>query len=172
MLAAAAALSMVGAARAKVTNQGPQGFEVVEQAAIAAPKAKVWAAILAPDKWWSSRHSFSGNAKNLSIDFAKGCFCEVLPNGFVQHMAIIYSDGGTTLRLEGAIGPLSFTGAMGHMSFILKDAPGGATQLSVAYEVGGYAKGGLAETWAAPVDGVLGEAVARLQKYVETGKPE
>jgi hypothetical protein len=37
--------------------------------------------------------------------------------------------------------------------------------------VGGYAKGGL-ENLAGPVDGVLGEQVRRLAKYVETGKPE
>ncbi len=33
------------------------------------------------------------------------------------------------------------------------------------------AKGGLAETFAAPVDGMLGEQLGRLRKYLETGKP-
>ena len=53
----------------------------------------------------------------------------------------------------------------------LKDAAG-KTDLVLTYDVGGYAKGGLAETLAAPVDKVLGEQVARLKKYVETGKPD
>ena len=171
MLAAAgAALLVSGAARAEVADKSAAGFEIIEQVEIKAPRAKVWEAVQHPEAWWSSRHTFSGDAKNLSLDPAKGCFCEALPNGFVQHMGLIYSDGFSTLRLEGALGPLSFTGAMGHMSFILREAAGGKTTLTVSYEVGGYAKGGLAEQWAAPVDAVLGEQVARLQDYVETGK--
>ena len=46
------------------------------------------------------------------------------------------------------------------------------TDVVLTYDFGGYAKGGLAETLAAPVDKVLGEQVARLKKYVETGKPD
>ena len=172
LAAAAAALTLAGAARAEVADKSAQGFEVVEQATIAAPRAKVWDAIQKPGAWWNSRHTFSGAAKNLSMDVAKGCFCEALPNGFVQHLAIIYSDGFSTLRLEGAIGPLSFTGATGHMTFLVREAKDGASSLTVSYEVGGYAKGGLAEQWAAPVDGVLNEQVTRLKRYLETGKPE
>ncbi|MDB5498278.1 MAG: ATPase, partial [Phenylobacterium sp.] len=46
------------------------------------------------------------------------------------------------------------------------------TELTMTYDVGGYAKGGLAETLAGPVDMVLGEQVARLKKYLETGRPD
>jgi hypothetical protein len=42
----------------------------------------------------------------------------------------------------------------------------------MTYDVGGYAKGGLAETYAAPVDEVLGQQLARLKKAVETGRAE
>ena len=49
---------------------------------------------------------------------------------------------------------------------------GAATLVRFTYDVGGYAKGGLAETWAAPVDQVLGGQLARLKKQVETGRPE
>ena len=76
------------------------------------------------------------------------------------------------LRLFGGLGPMQFTGAAGHLGFTLKDAGGGKTQISVTYDVGGYARGGLADRLAAPVDMVLGEQVKRLAKYVETGKPE
>jgi hypothetical protein len=55
---------------------------------------------------------------------------------------------------------------------VLTPAAGGATDVSLTYDVGGYAKGGLAERWAAPVDKVLGEQLVRLKTYVETGKPE
>jgi hypothetical protein len=87
-------------------------------------------------------------------------------------MMVIYADGATALRLSGGLGPLQFTGASGVLGFALKDGGGGKTNLVVTYDVGGYAKGGLAETLAAPVDKVLGEQVLRLKKYLETGKPD
>jgi hypothetical protein len=71
----------------------------------------------------------------------------------------------------GALGPLQFTGAAGHLGIALKPAAGGGgTEVVMTYDVGGYAKGGLAETYAAPVDQVLGEQLARLKKAVESGK--
>ena len=167
----AAAALLAGTARAEVTDKSAAGFEVTEKATIAAPAAKVYAALLTPGVWWSSQHSWSGSAANLSIDLATGCFCEKLPKGFVRHMTVVFADGATTLRLFGGLGPMQFTGASGHLAFVLKPA-GDQTELTLTYDVGGYAKGGLAEKWAAPVDGVLGEAAGRLKKYVETGKPD
>jgi hypothetical protein len=85
-------------------------------------------------------------------------------------MTIVFNDGSTTLRLYGGLGPLQTSGATGHLGFSLKPA-GAGTELTVTYDVGGYAKGGL-ETFAAPVDKVLGEQVARLKRYAETGKAD
>ena len=155
---AAALLLAAGSARAEVADQGPAGFQVRHVVLIAAPPAKVRAAALDIGKWWSGSHTYSGDAKNLAID-ASGCFCEKLPDGFVRHMTLVYS-APDALRLAGALGPLAFGKAAD------------STQLVLTYDVGGYAKGGLAQTWAAPVDGVLGQQVARLKRYVETGKPE
>jgi hypothetical protein len=166
-----AAALLGSAAHAEVTDKSAAGFEVTEKAHIAAPAAKVYAALLTPGGWWSSQHSWSGDARNLSIDLTTGCFCEKLPHGYVRHMTVVFADGATTLRLFGGLGPMQFTGASGNLGFTLK--PSGAdTDLVVTYDVGGYAKGGLAETLAAPVDTVLGEQVSRLKKYLETGKPD
>ena len=166
-----ACVMLAGAARGEVTDKSASGFEVVEKTTIAAPMAKVYLAILTPSTWWSSRHTFSGDAKNLSLDPAAGCFCEKLPHGFVRHMEVVYVDGASTVKLSGGLGPMLFTGASGHLGFALKPN-GDKTDLALTYDVGGYAKGGLADTLAAPVDGVLGEQVGRLKKYVETGKPD
>lgn len=169
---AAVTMSLVaGAARAEVTDRSPAGFEVTEKVGILAPRAKVWAALMTPAAWWNSQHSWSGDARNLTLDLANGCFCEKLAGGFVRHMTLTYVDQGAQLRMFGGLGPLQFTGAAGHMGIALKDSPGG-TDLTLTYDVGGYAKGGLAEHWAAPVDTVLAEQVARLKRYVETGRPE
>jgi hypothetical protein len=168
-LGLAAALSPAWA-HAEVTDRSAAGFEVVEKATIKAPADKVFSTIMHPARWWDSKHTFSGDAKNLSFD-PSGCFCEVLPRGAVRHMMIVYSDGKTTLRLFGGIGPLQFTGASGHLGVTLKEAAG-ATDVVMTYDVGGYAKGGLADEFAAPVDRVLGEQLSRLKKAVETGKPD
>jgi uncharacterized protein YndB with AHSA1/START domain len=170
LLAAVAIAAIAGAAHAEVTDKSAAGFEVTEKATIAAPAGKVWDALMRPDKWWSSEHSWSGDAKNLYFD-PSGCFCERLKRGAVRHMTIIYSDGATTLRLNGGLGPMQFTGASGNLGITLKETAG-KTALVATYDVGGYAKGGLAETLAAPVDMVLGQQIKRLAKYAETGKPE
>jgi len=171
VLAAGLAMALAaGAAQAAVTDKSAAGFEVTEKATIAAPPGKVWDLLMRPYKWWSSQHTWSGEAKNLSFD-GSGCFCEQLPRGAVRHMTIVYADGKSQLRLEGALGPLQFTGATGHLGVTLKPA-GAGTDVVLTYDVGGYAKGGLAETFAAPVDQVLGEQLARLKKAAETGKPD
>lgn len=172
LLAAAALVSVLlaGSARAEVTDRSEAGFEVVEKATIGAAPAKVWSALMRPARWWSSQHSWSGDAKNFSID-PDGCFCERLPKGAVRHMTITYADGVSQLRMFGALGPLQFTGASGHLGVVLK-AVGATTEVTFSYDVGGYAKGGLAKTFAGPVDQVLGEQLVRLKAFVETGKPD
>jgi uncharacterized protein YndB with AHSA1/START domain len=171
LIAAAAVGLLASAAHAEVTDKSAAGFEITQKATIAAPAAKVYAALLTPGAWWNKDHSWSGSAANLSIDLGAACFCETLPKGYVRHMTVVFVDGATTLRLFGGLGPMQFTGASGHLAFALKPA-GDKTELTLTYDVGGYAKGGLADKWAAPVDGVLGDAVARLKKYAETGKAD
>jgi hypothetical protein len=169
-LALAAAL-LADTAQAEVTDKSAAGFEVVEKATIAAPTARVYAALLTPGAWWSKDHTWSHDAKNLSMDLKTGCYCEKLPHGFVRHMTIIYADGESTLRLSGGLGPMQMTGASGGLWFVLKDTAG-KTELTATYDVGGYAKGGLADRFAEPLDHVLGEQVTRLKRYIETGKPD
>ena len=169
-LATVAVLTLAGAARAEVTDKSAAGFEVVETATVAASPAKVWDMLMHPARWWSPKHTWSGDAKNLAFD-PSGCFCETLKRGAVRHMMVIYADGATQLRMAGALGPLQLTGADGHLGIVLKPA-GAATEVTMTYDVGGYARGGLAETFAAPVDHVLGEQLARLKMAAETGKPE
>jgi uncharacterized protein YndB with AHSA1/START domain len=162
--------ALAGVAHAEVTDKSAAGFEVTEKVSIAASPDKVWGALLRPAKWWAGDHTYSGDSKNLSFD-PSGCFCEILKDGAVRHMTIVYSDKAKAMRLEGALGPLQMTGATGHLGFTLKPA-GAGTALTVTYDVGGYAKGGLAETYAGPVDKVLGEQVARLKRVAEGGKAE
>ncbi|WP_425995296.1 SRPBCC family protein [Caulobacter sp. DWR1-3-2b1] len=167
-----AALALAAtAARAEVADATPGGFQVKHAVEIAAPAAKVWASLVQPATWWDSSHTWSGSAANLSLAAASGgCFCERLPGGgSVLHMSTVYAQPGQKLTLFGALGPLQNSGAAGHMSFGLAEKEG-TTTLTVTYDVGGYMKGGL-DRIAAPVDGVIGQQVARLKRAVETGKP-
>jgi len=165
---ALAALICLGAlpARAEVIDSQPGGFASRHVVTIQAPREKVWATLMDIASWWNPSHSWSGKAENLSLNLADHCFCEALPKGYVRHMEIVYVDGRGALHLAGALGPLQTTGASGHLNFALKDLKD-STELTVTYDVGGYAQGGLGPVWAVPVDGVIGEQVERLKARAE-----
>ena len=77
------------------------------------PAARVWSALIQPGQWWSSVHTFSHDAHNLTLDpRAGGCWCEALPSGGgVRHMAVVYVAPGQTLRVGVSIGASSFPDA-------------------------------------------------------------
>jgi len=159
-------------AAAEVTASGSEGFEIREQIHVSAAPAAVYAALVAPARWWDSQHTYSGNAANLTLDAkAGGCWCERLADGgSVLHLTVVYAAPGKGLRLRGGLGPLQAMGIEGALSFSLKGGNDG-TDLTVTYAVGGYAKEGF-DSLGKAVDGVLGEQVARLHRLIETGVPD
>ncbi len=165
-------LGLASPTAAAVVDSRPGGFEVREQAQVAATPAQVYAAIGQIGEWWSSEHTYSEDARNLSLDLkAGGCFCERLKDGgSVKHLGVIYVQPNRLVRLEGALGPLAATGGTGHLTFSLTAKDVG-TQVVLTYDFGGYAKGGMGD-FAAPVDEVLGAQLDRLKRYVETGRPD
>ena len=71
----------------------PNGFLVKLEVSVNAPATKVYDTLVGQiGSWWDSQHTYSGDAKNLSIDARPGgCFCEKLPNGGgVEHARVIY----------------------------------------------------------------------------------
>ncbi len=163
-------LALAGPAAAAVVDAQPGGFEVREEAVIAAPPAKVYAALSQIGRWWSSEHTYSHDGRNLTIELAPGgCFCERWGGNAVQHMRVTVVEPDALVRLEGALGPLASTGGSGRMTITLA-AKGDGTEVVMVYDFGGYAKDGLKD-WAGPVDGVLGLQVTRLKQFVETGRP-
>src|SRR6185436_3288605 len=139
------ALLGTGEARCEILDATPGGFAVKTAVTIAAPRARVYDALLAVGKWWDPAHSYSGDAKNLSIDARPGgCFCEKLADqGGVQHAMVVLVIPGKTLRLVGGLGPLQGSGLQGSLTFDLTDREG-ATDVAMTYSVGGYRQGGLA----------------------------
>jgi len=171
--AAAALLLTAGAARAEVAEQTETTFRTRNVVEISAPPAKVYAAMGEIGRWWSSAHTYSGKASNLTMPLkAGGCFCEALPDGgSVAHgtVAIAWPTQGL-FRINGALGPLQEQGVSGALTFQLRPK-GAATEVVQVYAVGG-AKPGLPQQYAAPVDQVVREQLLRLEKFVETGKPD
>lgn len=168
----ALAWALVCPTHAAVNDAAANGFSVTETVHIAATPDKVYAALIAPAKWWSSKHTFSQDAANLSLDAkAGGCWCETLPGGgTVQHMVVVFARPDSRLVLRGALGPLQGLGVDGALTITLK-AGGDGTDLTATYNVGGYLKDGFAGL-APAVDGVLGEQFGRLRALLETGVPD
>ena len=165
VIAALLALS-AAPALAEVKSATPGGFEVGGSVAIAAPPARVWAVLTAPDAWWSRDHRWFRNS-TLSLDLAPGgCWCERAADGRVsRHLETALVEPGSKLVLRGGLGPLQGQGASGGLTFDLK-AEGDGSLLTWSYVVGGYTPGGL-EGWARPVDGVLSAQLANLKTRAE-----
>jgi uncharacterized protein YndB with AHSA1/START domain len=140
-------------AHADIVAQGPMGFVSRNVVVVAGPPAAVWKRLVTPSAWWSSDHTFSGSAANLTLDpVAGGCFCEKLPGeepkgakagvrpplrGGVEHMRVIYVERDKALRLSGALGPLQSEAVSATLTVTLAQVDGG-TRVVFEYVVGGY----------------------------------
>ena len=160
-----------------VVDSAATGFTVRTTLEIQAPVEQVHDKLLQVGNWWSPRHTFFGDAHNLSIEAKPmGCFCEKPPpgKGFVRHMEVVYL-GPDKLVMLGGLGPLQGLATTGSMTILLTalatNGAGTNTKLELTYTVSGYLANGL-NTWAAPVDAMLAEQFTRLQHYVEHGNPE
>jgi uncharacterized protein YndB with AHSA1/START domain len=156
-----------GNARAEVLSVAGNGFEVREAVHVAAAPDKAYAALLLPARWWSSDHTFSGNAANFTLDArAGGCWCETLPDGgSAEHLRVVYVAPGKVLRLRGALGPFQGLGVEGSLTWSIKSNANG-TEISVSYAVGGYNKDGF-DALSKAADRVLGEQIERLRKFID-----
>lgn len=164
-------LAVAVTASAEIADSAANGFTYKLVLNLQAPPETVYQRLLAVGNWWSSSHTFSGDAHNLSIDARPmGCWCEKLPNGGgVRHMQVVMAMPGKMLVMTGGLGPLQSMAATGSMKLALAPANGG-TQLQVTYSVTGYLPAGM-NSLAAPVDGVLTEQFMRFKNFVETGNP-
>lgn len=160
------------AARAEVRQAAADGFFVAFSEQVAAPPAKAYAAIVAVPAWWSGEHTWSGQASNLSLKAeAGGCFCERWAGGSAEHGRVVMALPDNLLRLEAALGPLQEFALKGILSFWVRSDDDGSTRIEVEYRVNGASASGL-EALAPQVDEMLGAQVARLKRYVDTGKPD
>ncbi|HWA89383.1 MAG TPA: SRPBCC family protein [Rhizomicrobium sp.] len=170
---AAVAALLAGGAHCEVVDLQSNGFTMDQKIEIQATPDKVYAALIDPAHWWSSGHTFSGDAKNMTFDARPGgCWCETLPNGGgVLHMTVVYVAPGKVVRMRGALGPFQPTGMDGAITVTVDPAKGGSTMLEWSYSLGGYIWGGFGAL-PGQADGVLNQQVRRLKSFVETGSAD
>lgn len=167
-LALTAATFLAGAAQAEITEAGATGFRLKFVQTVAVPPDRLFRALGDWGRWWSDDHTFSGKAANMSLPLkVGGCLCETLPNGGgVQHGQVVMLVPDRVLRLDAPLGPLQDEGVSAALTFVLMPREGGV-ELTTTMNVGG-ARPDLVK--AAPaVDAVIGEGLARLRRYVESG---
>jgi uncharacterized protein YndB with AHSA1/START domain len=166
----AASLCVPAAAVGDVVDSAANGFTLKITVEVAAPPERAYRALLDIGSWWSSDHTYSGDAKNLSIAAQPGgCYCEKLTNGgAVEHGRVVNLVPGSLLRLQTALGPLQELGVSGSMTWQVAASGKGST-VTMTYIVGGYAPGGL-QKLAPLVDQVLTQQVRSLKAFLDTSR--
>jgi hypothetical protein len=168
-----ACIAIVGtvSAHADVVRSSELGFTITHSVNVTMPPPAAWSALSDVGRWWDPEHTFSGDARNLTLDpFVGGCFCEKLGMyAGVQHMRVIYAQPPKMLRLTGSLGPLQEFAVTGSMTWAIEVA-GGGSKLTLSYTAGGYADRPLSE-WAPLVDSVLATQIHRLGRFISTGNP-
>jgi uncharacterized protein YndB with AHSA1/START domain len=165
MALALSALLMAAPAQAEVKEVNASGFTVSHVKTVPASPADVWAALAQPARWWSSAHSWSGDAKNLTLDpQLGGCFCERWSGGGAEHARVIHIQTGKVLRLRGSLGPLQSEALVGTLTYLITPE-GTGTKIIVDYVVGGHASFGV-DAVAPAVDGVIGEQAGNLARLL------
>lgn len=168
LIVCSAVLLFADAVFAEVLDAAPTGFTVQHEMLIGEDRAVTWhAAVHEVGRWWSDDHTVSGSAARLTIDARPlGCFCENLGgNDGIVHLTVTSISTNVMLRMSGALGPLGLMGVDGNMTWEFFDDVAG-TRVRFTYAVGGHSPEGL-DAIAAPVDRVIGEALALLKDFAE-----
>lgn len=149
--------------QAKVVNSNENNFIIEHEVTVPMDAQASYRLLGKPSQWWSSEHTWSGDAKNMSLQLkAGGCFCETWKANSVMHAQVIVAQPGTLLRLQGAIGPLQELAVTGVLTYSLKPEQNG-TRIQLRYRVRGLDKNRLAGI-DEDVDTVLGEQLESFRK--------
>ncbi|HYD86529.1 MAG TPA: hypothetical protein VEA80_03575 [Vitreimonas sp.] len=173
--AAAFAAVFISPARAEVASASSAAFLIEAEADVAASPEKAWRDLTRLNRWWSSSHTYSGDARRMTLEpRAGGCWCERWGDGqSVEHgrvALVMEHEGVRTLRLVGGLGPLQELGVSGVLTFTVAPHASGA-KITMSYRVSG--EPGLNLDRLAPlVDQVLMEQFGRLSRYTASGSPD
>ncbi len=170
----ALALAQAAPAQAAQDYAEVDRFKLVIAMVVQATPDQIYRVLGQPQLWWSSAHTYSGDARNLKLDLrAGGCFCETMPKGqgSIEHGRVIQAMKGKLLRLSAPLGPLQEMAVTGTLTWKL-DANSGplpSTMVMMIYTVNGDMRGG-GKALAPVVDQVMGEQMEGLRKALEKRK--
>ncbi|WP_097090714.1 SRPBCC family protein [Novosphingobium sp. Chol11] len=160
-------------AQAEVKSVNDVGFSIASNVRIDRDARSVYALIVKPARWWSSEHSYSGDAANLSMDpRAGGCFCERLSGangkaGSVEHARLILAEPYKRVRLSGALGPLQADAVIGTLELTIMPSDRDV-EVTMSYIAAGYMRMD-SKQMAPAIDKVLTEQLMRLKRVAEQG---
>ncbi len=156
----------------EVIAVGENGFQVrIVRQVTPAPELVFDSIVHKIGSWWSSDHTWSGDASNLSIDLRRAAMIEALSDGgFCRHMEVVFHQPGSTLRMTGGLGPLQEMGINGALT-IRTTKKDDKTEIECIYNVSGFSPGGF-EQIAPLVDGVLALQLDRLVRFCGTGSAD
>lgn len=168
-----ATLAWGASASADVTRATDDSFVSRHEVVVKASPKEVWLALISPATWWTSEHTWSGDAKNLTlVPQAGGCFCETIPEvdepgrftleGSVEHMRVVQAYPESALRMVGNLGPLQSEPVTGVLTIAISKVDKG-TRIVWEYNVGGPMRYEVPVISKA-VDGVMGAQLASLAK--------
>ncbi|WP_051651157.1 SRPBCC family protein [Brevundimonas bacteroides] len=155
-------------AGAEIVSRSETGFSLSFERSIAASPEAVLEAVGHPERWWSSAHTYSGDAANISLDLRPGgCWCEALPGGGVKHgEAVLVWPDRSMARFDAPFGPLQGIGADAVLTMTWTLVEGQAERrLRWTFVVNGPGSGAMAD----PVHGVMEEQFSRLVNALESG---
>lgn len=165
LMAVALVVLPPGSVQAEVIHKAKSSFSIRFEEVIARDNAAVFKALGQLPEWWSSDHTYSGSAGNLSMELlAGGCFCERWDDSSVEHLRVIFALQDREVRLTGGLGPLQSLPVNGLMQWRITPAESGSI-LTWEYQVWG-APGTNLEALAAPVEQVLGEQLRGLTEFL------
>ena len=162
IISAGLALAMLATtAAAEVRARTDNGFTLAFERPVRAAPETVLEAVAMPAGWWSSAHTYSGDAANIRLDLIPGgCWCEALPGGGVKHAEVVLvMPERRMVRFDAPFGPLHGMGADAVLTMTWSDPPeGGERLLKWSYVVNGPGTGAMADV----IDSVMTEQFRRL----------
>ncbi len=168
LAASIALLLMPLAVPAAVTQSSPDGAIIEHHFTIAAAPADAWSALVHPELWWPSDHTWSGDHANLRLEAqAGGCFCENWGESSAEHGRVVMSLPSQLLRIRGALGPLQDMAVTGVLTIQLKATDSGDTDATVTYRLSGDASHKL-DTFVPVVDKVIGQQFGAFAAFAST----
>ncbi len=96
-----AAVLLAGPAHAEIKRAAADDLAVEHHLSTPVAAPDLFRAIGQIGKWWSSTHTWSGSAANLSLKLeAGGCFCERWADGSAEHGHVIQTQRDRLVRLN------------------------------------------------------------------------